>query len=84
MRRMVNTLVKTTFRRREQLERRHSASVVATDTSGAKQSVLASLKRVGERLRADPNWESMPKPTLAEMKVRLQETLSRYPIGTAK
>ena len=84
LRRIVNTLVKTTFKRLEQLERRHSAWVATTDTSGAKQSVLASLKRVGERLRADPNWESMPKPTLAEMKVRLQETLSRYPIGTAK
>ncbi len=45
---MVNTLVKTTFRRREQLERRHSASVVATDTSGAKASLLAITARVRE------------------------------------
>ena len=75
--------MKTTLRRLQQLERRHSAWVAATDTSGAKESVLASLRRVAERLRADPNWESMPKPTRAEVAARLQETLSRYPSETA-
>jgi hypothetical protein len=69
--------VKTSLRRLEQLEQRHSAWVAAANTSGAKGSLLASLKRVGERLRADPNWASLPKPTLAEVKARLQET----PIG---
>ena len=75
---MVNTLLKTTFRRLEQLERRHSAWVAATDTSGAKENLLASLRGMSERLRADPNWESMPKPTVEEVTATVREAMSRY------
>jgi hypothetical protein len=70
--------MKTVSKRLQQLERRHSEQVVANDTSGARERLLAVVKRVRERLQADPNWESMPKPTLAEVRQRIHETLSRY------
>jgi hypothetical protein len=70
--------VKTISKRLQQLERRHSEQVVARDTSGARERLLANLKRVRERLQADPNWESMAKPTVAEVRQRIHETLSRH------
>jgi transposase len=45
----------------------------ATVTSGAKEKLLADLRRVGERLRADPNREAMPKPNADEVLKRITE-----------
>ncbi len=70
--------MKTISKRLQQLERRHAEQVVANDTSGARERLLAVLKRVRERLQADPNWESMPKPTVAEVRQQIQEMLSRH------
>jgi hypothetical protein len=70
--------VKTISKRLQQLERRHSEQVAASDTSGARERLLAVLKRVRERLQADPNWESMPKPSVAEVRQRIHEILSRH------
>ena len=50
--------MKTTLRRLQQLEQRHSAWIAATDTSGACEELMARVNRIAERLRADPNWES--------------------------
>ena len=57
--------MKSTVRRLHQLERRRSEWRVATDASGAKDELLARLKRRGERLRADPNWK-LQTPEQAE------------------
>jgi hypothetical protein len=48
--------MKTVFRRLQQLERVQRAHFVANDASGAKEALLASVNRMGERLRSDPNW----------------------------
>ena len=70
--------MRTISKQLQQLERRHAEQVVANDTSGAHERLLANLKRVRERLQADPNWESMPKPTVAEVRQRIHETLSQH------
>jgi hypothetical protein len=70
--------MRKTLKRLQQLERRHSEQVVANDTTGAREQLFAKLKRVRERLQADPNGESMPKPTVAEVRQRIQEMLSRH------
>jgi hypothetical protein len=57
--------VKTTFRRLQQLERRRSEWLSAIETSGAREEILARLKRLRERLRANPNWKP-PTPEQAE------------------
>jgi hypothetical protein len=69
--------VRTISKRLQQLERRQSEQVAANDTSGGRERLLAVLRRVRERLQADPNWESMPKPTVAEVRQRIHEMLSR-------
>jgi hypothetical protein len=70
--------VKTVLRRLQQLEERHSAWAAANDTSGARESIMASLRRMSERLRADPNWESMPRLTVEEIRAKVFASVSRY------
>ena len=57
--------MKTTFRRLQQLERRRSECLAATDTSGVRERFMASIERMAARLRADPNWRP-PTPEQAE------------------
>ena len=65
--------MKTTFRRLQQLERKHSEWLVATDTSGARERFMAHINRMAARLRADPNWKP-PTPEQAEaIKQHLKE-----------
>ena len=33
---------------------------------------MAKLNRIRERMRADPDWESRPKPIVAEVREKLQ------------
>jgi hypothetical protein len=56
--------VKPIVRRLQQLERVQRAHSVAKDASGAKEALLESVNRLGERLRSDPNWV---EPTAEEM-----------------
>jgi hypothetical protein len=70
--------MKTTFRRLQQLEKRHSESLAANDASGALERILEKIGSMAEPLRQDPNGEAIPKPTVAEVRLRLQETQSRY------
>jgi hypothetical protein len=69
--------MRTTLRRLQQLEEHHSHLRAATVTSGAKEKLLADLSRVAERLRADPNWEAMPKPDPDEVLKHIKKALSR-------
>jgi hypothetical protein len=61
--------VKTTFRRLQQLERRRSEWLAATDTSGVREQFMAHINRMAARLRADPNWRP-PTPEQAEATMR--------------
>jgi hypothetical protein len=68
------------LRRLEQVEQRHLGR--GDRYVGREREFACKLKR--ERLRADPNWASMPKPTLAEVEARLQETqIGRAFLGQA-
>ena len=70
--------MKTILKRLDQLEQRHSARVAANDTSGVRESVTAGLRRMSERLRADPNWEWMPRLTVEEITAKVFASVSRY------
>jgi len=67
--------MRTTLRRLQQLEEHHSDLRAATVTSGAKEKLLADLSRVAERLRADPNWEAIPKPDPDEVLKQIKKAL---------
>jgi len=70
--------MRTALRRLQQLEQHHADWRAATVTSGAKERLLAHVTRVAERLRADPNWEAIPKPNPDEVLKRIKEALSRH------
>jgi hypothetical protein len=70
--------VKTTFRRLQQLEQRRSESLAADHTSGARDRLLERLKGMAERLWGDPDWESMPNPTVDEIRQRVRDAVSRH------
>lgn len=57
--------MKTSVRRLQQLEQRHSESFAANDASGAREGILEKLNSTAARLRADPNWRP-PTPEQAE------------------
>jgi hypothetical protein len=69
--------MKTTLHRLEQLEQRQAARIAAADSSGAHERLVATIDRMAERLRADADWESPSKPTVAEVRERLQEVLKQ-------
>jgi hypothetical protein len=69
--------MKATLRRLQELETRRSAQIAATDPSGAREELRARINRMAERWRANPEWESLPKPTGAEVQAQIQAVLSR-------
>jgi len=76
--------MKTTFRRLQQLELRYSESLEANDASGALERILEKIGSMADPLREDPNQEAVLKPTFAEVRLRVQEALSRYRREAAK
>ena len=75
--------MKNSFRRLQQLERKHSEWLVATDTSGARERFMANINRMAARLRADPNWKP-PTPEQSEaIKQHLKEFFGAKANGTS-
>ena len=70
--------MRTVLRRLQQLEQRRLESLATNDPSGARERILERINGMADPRRGDPNWEAMPKPTLAEVKARIQESLSRH------
>lgn len=67
-----------TVLRRLQLEQHRSESLAASDNTGARERLMERLNSMSDRLRGDPNWEALPKPTVEEVRQRLQEALARH------
>ena len=66
--------MKTTVRRLQQLERKHSGWLAATDKSGARERFIAHINRMAARLRADPNW----KPSTPEQAEQIKQHFKEY------
>jgi hypothetical protein len=64
--------MKTIIKRLEYLEHTRRAQIAATTTFDARSILLGKLNRMAERLRAGPNWPPEPRPTVEEVKQRLQ------------
>ena len=75
--------MKTSVRRLQQLERKHSDWLAATHSSGARERFMAHINRMAARLRADPNWRP-PTPEQAEaIKQDLKEFFAARARGTS-
>ncbi len=70
--------MKTILRRLQQLERHSSESLAANDASGARARILERINAMADPRRGHPNWETIPKLTVAEVRQRLQEALSGH------
>jgi hypothetical protein len=64
--------MKTTFRRLQQLEQRHSESLAANDASGARERILERLKGMADRLSSDPNWREPTELDVEVIKQRMK------------
>ena len=68
--------MKTTLRRLQQLEQRHSELTAADDSSGARERILAAISRMADPRRGDPDWESRPQPTVEDLRRRIRDAVS--------
>jgi hypothetical protein len=69
--------MKTTLRRLQHLEQRHSELTAADHSSGARERILEKINAMADPRRGNPNWEATPRPTVAEVTARLREAVSR-------
>jgi hypothetical protein len=64
--------MKTIMKRLEYLENARRTQIAAQGVD-SRALLMEKLNGVAERLRADLNWVSAPRPTLEELKRRIQE-----------
>ena len=67
--------MKTTLRRLQQLEQRHSELTAADHSSGARERILNKIRAMADPRLGNPDLEA---PTFEEVKARLEEVLSIY------
>jgi len=69
-------VLKAILRWLRELEKRRTESFDARDESGAREQILEKTNAMADPRRGTPDLELMPKPTMAELRERIQKAAS--------